>query len=68
MVGFPKLFGIFEFRKKHEIRNIPKRLNMRFQAIKLNNEFLKERFHFLQTSRSFQGQGNFGGFQVKFGV
>ena len=49
MAGFPKLLGIFEFRKKHDIRNFAKRLNMRFQFIKPQNEFFKV----VSMSRSF---------------
>ena len=68
MAGISKLFGIFEFRKKHDIRNFLKRLNMRFQVTKLKNEFLKKDFHFLQSSKSFQVQGHFGAFYVNFGM
>ena len=32
---FPKPLGIFEFRKKHDIRNFLKHLNMKFQFTKL---------------------------------
>ena len=39
MAVFPKLFGIFEFRKKHDIRNFPKRLNMKFHFTKLKIDF-----------------------------
>ena len=58
MTVFLKGFSVFEFRKKHHIRNFPKRLNIIFQFIKVEDEFLKD-FHFLQSSKSFQSQGYF---------
>ena len=55
----PEPINIFEFRKKHFIRNRSGNLTLKFQLVKLENEFLNNYFQFSHNSRSFQGQGHF---------
>ena len=62
----PKLFGIFEFCKRHCIRNRSGRLVVKFYQMKLKSDFLKKYFHFLINWMSFQGQGHFGALGVIF--
>ena len=63
----PKLFGIFEFCKKHCIRNFSWRLAVKFYHMRLKSDFLKKYFHFLVNWGSFQGQGHFWVLGVIFG-
>ena len=63
----PKLFGIFEFCKKHCIRNFSWRLAVKFYHMRLKSDFLKKYFHFLVNWGSFQGQGHFWALGVIFG-
>ena len=63
----PKLFGIFEFCKKHCIRNFSWRLAVKFYHMGLKSDFLKKYFHFLVNWGSFQGQGHFWALGVIFG-
>ena len=57
----PKLFGIFEFCKKHCIRNFSWRLAVKFYYMRLKSDFRKKIFSFfsklgvISRSRSFLG-------------
>ena len=55
----PEPLNIFEFCKKHFIRNRSGSPPTKFQFTKLKNDFLNKYFQFLIRSRSFQGQGHF---------
>ena len=55
----PEPINIFEFCKKHFIRNRYGSLTTKFQFMKLKNDFLNEYFQFSIRSRSSQGQGHF---------
>ena len=59
MAVSPKPLSIFEFCKKHFIRNCFGILPTKFQFRKLKTDFLNKYFQFSIRSRSFQGQGHF---------
>ena len=59
MAVSPKPLSIFEFCKKHFIRNRFGILPTKFQLRKLKTDFLNKYFQFSIRSRSFQGQGHF---------
>ena len=63
----PKLFGIFQFCKKHCISNCSGHLPVKFYQMSLKIDFLKKYFYFLVNWGSFQGQGHFGALGVIFG-
>ena len=62
MAVSPKPLSIFEFCKKHFIRNRFGILPTKFQIRKLKTDFLNKYFQFSIRSRSFQGQGHFSNF------
>ena len=55
----PKPINIFEFCKKHFIRNRFGILPTKSQLRKLKTDFLNKYFPFSIRSKSFQGQGHF---------
>ena len=59
MAVSPEPLNIFEFCKKHFIRNRFGSPPTKFQFTKLKNDFLNKYFQFSIRSRSFQGQGHF---------